>query len=152
VSNSDERFRGKVVIVVISGSWCPNCHDEAPVLEELYHKYRSRGLEVVALSFEEEEQLKNPTRVRAFIKEFGIDYPVLLCGQTEELKDKIPQAVHLDSFPTSFYLGRDGRVRAVHAGFAGKATGDAYHIQEKEVVSLLENLLSEDRESARAFR
>ena len=36
VSNTDERFRGKVVIVAIGGSWCPNCHDEAPFLVELY--------------------------------------------------------------------------------------------------------------------
>ena len=38
VSSTDERFRGKVVIVGISGSWCPNCHDEAPFLSELYQE------------------------------------------------------------------------------------------------------------------
>ena len=53
VSNTDDRFRGKVVIVSISGSWCPNCHDEAPFLVELYRKYHGQGLEVVSLSFEE---------------------------------------------------------------------------------------------------
>ena len=36
VSNTDARFRGKVVLVNISGSWCPNCHDEAPFLSALY--------------------------------------------------------------------------------------------------------------------
>ena len=58
VSLNDARFRGKVVVLAISGSWCPNCHDEAPFLEELYRQYRDQGLEVVALSFEEAEQLK----------------------------------------------------------------------------------------------
>ena len=53
VSNTDPRFQGKVVIVSISGSWCPNCHDEAPFLAELYKKYRKQGLEIVSLSFEE---------------------------------------------------------------------------------------------------
>ncbi len=53
VSNTDARFQGKVVLVNVTGSWCPNCHDEAPFLAELYRKYRSQGLEVVALSFEE---------------------------------------------------------------------------------------------------
>jgi len=80
VSNSDARFQGKVVLVNITGSWCPNCHDEAPFLAELYRKYRSQGLEVVALSFEEGDQLTNPTRLRAFMKEYGIDYTVLLGG------------------------------------------------------------------------
>ncbi|MGP7977990.1 MAG: TlpA disulfide reductase family protein [Desulfobaccales bacterium] len=44
VSNTDAKFRGKVVLVNITGSWCPNCHDEAPFLEEMYKKYRSLGL------------------------------------------------------------------------------------------------------------
>src|SRR5262249_27609038 len=57
VSNTDRRFAGKVLLVVITGSWCPNCHDEAPFLTELYRTYKSRGLEVVALSFEEPDQL-----------------------------------------------------------------------------------------------
>jgi hypothetical protein len=67
VSNTDPRFQGKVVIVGIGGSWCPNCHDETPFLVELYKKYKSRGLEIVALSFEEEAQLKDPVRLRSFI-------------------------------------------------------------------------------------
>ena len=72
VSESDPRFRGKVLLVNITGSWCPNCHDEAPFLAELYRKYRDQGLEIVALSFEEAEQLKDPARLRAFIREYGI--------------------------------------------------------------------------------
>ena len=67
VSNTDAQFRGKVVLVNISGSWCPNCHDEAPFLASLYNKYRAKGFEMVTLSFEEADQLANPTRLRAFI-------------------------------------------------------------------------------------
>ena len=58
VSNTDARFRGKVVLVNISGSWCPNCHDEAPFLAALYKRYRASGLEIVTLSFEEADQLR----------------------------------------------------------------------------------------------
>jgi peroxiredoxin len=149
VSNTDDRFRGKVVIVAISGSWCPNCHDEAPYLEALYKKYKYQGLEVVALSFEEEEQLKDPTRLRAFIKEYGIDYTVLLAGETGELHEKLPQAVNLNSWPTTFFLGRDGRVRQVHAGFAGPASSDYNTSQNSEVATLVEGLLSENRVTSR---
>ena len=53
VSDRDPRFRGKVVLVNITGSWCPNCHDEAPFLEALYEKYHDQGLEIVALDFEQ---------------------------------------------------------------------------------------------------
>ena len=62
VTNEDPRFRGKVVIVNIGGSWCPNCHDEAPFLSSLYQKYQGKGLEVVLLSFEEAEQLHESRR------------------------------------------------------------------------------------------
>ena len=118
LSNTDERFRGKVVIVSISGSWCPNCHDEAPFLVELYKKYRAKGLEIVALSFEEEAQkAKGYPRLLAFNKRYGVDYPVVLAGEQADLAEKVPQIHNLNSFPTTIFLGRDGLVRGVHAGF-----------------------------------
>jgi thiol-disulfide isomerase/thioredoxin len=149
VSNTDARFQGKVVLVNVTGSWCPNCHDEAPFLAELFRKYRSQGLEVVALSFEEEDQLKNPTRLRAFMKEYGIDYTVLLAGTTEERDAKLTQPLNLNSWPTTFFLGRDGRVRFVHAGFPGPASGDLYRQAAHEFYSQVESLLAENRTSTR---
>jgi thiol-disulfide isomerase/thioredoxin len=150
VSNTDDKFRGKVILVTISGSWCPNCHDEAPFLGELYKKYRSRGFEIVSLSFEEEAQLKNPVRVRAFIKRYGIDYTVLLPGEPKELTEKVPQGVNLSSFPTTFLLGRDGRVRAVHAGFPGAASGDFHKQAKEEMTASVERLLAESVQTSPA--
>jgi thiol-disulfide isomerase/thioredoxin len=148
VSNTDEKFRGKVVIVSISGSWCPNCHDEAPFLGELYKKYRSRGLEIVSLSFEEEAQLKNPVRLRAFMKRYGIEYTVLIPGEPKELADRVPQGVNLSSFPTTFFIGRDGRVRAVHAGFPGKASGEFHTQAKEESTATVERLLAESAQTS----
>jgi peroxiredoxin len=143
VSNTDERFRGKVVLVNVLGSWCPNCHDEVPFLVELYRRYHGRGLEIVGLSFEEATQLKTLTRLRAFIKRYGIEYPVLVAGEPKEAPEKLPQAVNLNSFPTTFVVGRDGRVRGVHAGFPGAASG-AFHEQTKrETIAQIERLLAE---------
>ena len=107
---------------------------------------------MVALSFEEEEQLKNPTRLRAFIKEYGIDYTVLLAGRTDELHEKLPQAVNLNSWPTTFFLGRDGRVRQVHAGFAGPASAEYSKSQNEEVGALVEGLLGEGHEQISSKR
>lgn len=148
VSLSDARFRGKVVVLAISGSWCPNCHDEAPFLEELYRRYRAQGLEVVALSFEEGDQLKSLARLRAFIKQYGIDYTVLVPGEPSQLAEKLPQAENLNSWPTTFFVGRDGRVRGVHAGFAGRASGDFYTQTKHEVTELVERLLAETTSAA----
>lgn len=143
VSNTDDRFKSKVVLVNISGSWCPNCHDEAPFLEEMYKKYRGQGLEIVALSFEEADQLKNPTRLRAFLARYGIDYTVLLGGTTDEAEAKLPQAKNWDAWPTTFFLGRDGRVRTVHTGFPSAASGELYTQAKHEFTELIEKLLAE---------
>lgn len=143
ISDRDPRFANKVVLVSVTGSWCPNCHDEAPFLAKLYKKYRGKGLEIVAFSFEEEEQLANPTRLRAFVKQYGIEYTVLLAGEPDTLADKVPQAENLNSFPTTFVLGRDGRVRGVHAGFPSPASGEFYSKAEREITEQVEHLLAE---------
>lgn len=149
VSNTDPRFRGKVVLINITGSWCPNCHDEAPFLAGLYDKYHGQGLEVVALSFEEADQLKDPVRLRAFIREYGIKYTVLLGGETESAKAKLTQAVNWDAWPTTFFVGRDGLVRGAHAGFPSPGSGDLYKQEKEKFVAEVEKLLAENQTSAR---
>ena len=143
VSHTDAKFQGKVLLVNISGSWCPNCHDEAPFLSALYKKYRAKGLEVVTLSFEEAAQLANPTRLKAFIATYGLEYTVLLPGEPDQLADKVPQAENLNAFPTTFLVGRDGRVRAVHAGFPSPGSGEFYTRAEHEITEQVERLLAE---------
>jgi thiol-disulfide isomerase/thioredoxin len=144
VSSTDERFRGKVLIVAIGGSWCPNCHDEAPFLSELYTKYKSRGLEIVELSFEEEAQkAKGYPRLLAFNKRYGVNYTVLLAGDQGDLQEKVPQIHNLNSFPTTIFVGKDGLVRAVHAGFAGAVSGVFHENAKEELTATVERLLAE---------
>ena len=149
ISSTDDQFRGKVVIVAIGGSWCPNCHDEAPVLVDLYNKYHAKGLEVVDLSFEEGDQLKNPERLRAFITKYQIPYTVLLMGTPDDLNARLPQGKNLDSWPTSFFIGRDGLVKEIHAGFSGPATGEAFTKLKAETTELVERLLAQNNRAAR---
>jgi thiol-disulfide isomerase/thioredoxin len=144
VSSEDERFRHKVVIVSITGTWCPNCHDEAPFLTELYEKYRGLGLEIVALSFEEAAQLQDPTRLKAYAARYGINYPMLLAGVPDQLTEKVPQIENLNSFPTTIFLGRDRLVREVHAGFPSKASGRFYDETRDSIRHLVEALLTEN--------
>jgi thiol-disulfide isomerase/thioredoxin len=143
VSNTDGRFQGKVIVIDVAGSWCPNCHDEAPFLEALYRKYHRRGLEIVTLSFEEPEQYANPVRLRAFVHDFGLEYTVLLAGTLDDLHAKLPQAVNLDAYPTTFFIGRDGRVKSVHSGFAAAATGNFNRELKQDFTSTIEKLLAQ---------
>ena len=149
-SNEDPKFKGKVLVVNITGTWCPNCHDEAPYLEELYKKYHDRGFEIVALDFEEPEQQADLTRARAFVKKYGIEYTYLIAGAPGELQDKVTQLVNLNTWPATIFIGRDGRIEGVHAGFAGPASGDFYRQLDQEYNSTIERLLSEQIDSASA--
>jgi thiol-disulfide isomerase/thioredoxin len=142
VSSEGSEFAHKAVIVSIGGSWCPNCQDEAPFLEELYRKYHGRGLEIVELSFEESSQLQNPVRLRAVIQRYGITYPVLLAGTPDQLKEKFPRVENLDCWPTTFFIGKDGLVEAIHTGYAGPATGGDNRELESRITAQVERLLA----------
>jgi thiol-disulfide isomerase/thioredoxin len=143
VSNSDSRFRGKVLVIDVAGSWCPNCHDEAPFLQALYRKYHRRGLEVVTLSFEEPEQFANPVRLRAFVKDFGSS---TRCYWPARSMTCMPSCrrrwIWMPTRRRSF-IGRDGLVKGVHAGFAAAATGD-FNIQLRmDFTATIERLLAQ---------
>jgi len=160
VSNTDARFQAKVVIVSIGGSWCPNCHDEAPFLAELYKDYRARGLEIVGLMFENDpDPAVSRPRVQSFIKRYTLQYPMLLAGTmqssptTKTINEALPQIVNFGAYPTSIFLGRDGRVRSVHAGFSSPATGAEHTRLKQEIRELVESLLAEPaKASAEAIK
>lgn len=159
VSDADARFRGKVVMLAIGGSWCPNCHDEAPFLTELYKDYRARGLEIVGLMFENDPDPKvSRPRVQSFIKRYDVQYPMLIAGTTQPspssktINDALPQLVNFGAYPTTILLGRDGRVRSVHAGFASPATGAEHVRLKQELRELTERLLAEPPNPSNASR
>lgn len=138
-------FKDNVILAIVTGTWCPNCHDEAQYLVELDRKYRDQGLRIVALNFEEVEQQDSLQRARAFVKQYKVEYPYLQAGAPEEMWEKVPQLLNLNTWPATVFIGRDGTVRAVHAGFASPATGDFYKRQDKEFTSRIEQLLAEPK-------
>ena len=83
------------------------------------------------------------------MKKYGIEYTVLVCGQPEEAKDKLTQAVNWDAWPTTFFLDRQGRVRTVHAGFPGSPSAELYREATKEFTTRVESLLAENAQAAR---
>jgi thiol-disulfide isomerase/thioredoxin len=143
VSSDDPRFKGKVVLAIVTGTWCPNCHDEAQYLVQLDKKYRDKGLAIVALDFEEPEQQDGLVRERAFVKQYGVKYTYLIAGAPSEMWEKVPQLSNLNTWPATVFVGRDGLVKAVHSGFASPASG-IYNTQlQQEFTSKIEALLAE---------
>jgi thiol-disulfide isomerase/thioredoxin len=150
LSNEDPKFKGKVVLAIVTGTWCPNCHDEAQYLVQLYKKYRDRGLEIVALDFEEPEQQDDLARVHAFTKQYGVEYTYLIGGAPAEMWEKVPQLVNLNTWPATVFIRRDGRVDHIHAGFAAPASGEFNDQLKKEFTSTIERLLAENAKSLSA--
>ncbi len=142
-TNEDPAHKGKVVLAIVTGTWCPNCHDEAQYLIQLDKKYRDQGLSIVALNFEEVEQQESLERAKAFVSQYGVEYPYLLAGAPEEMWEKVPQLLNLNTWPATVFVGRDGTVRAVHAGFASPSTGEFYTRQDQEFTRRIEQLLAE---------
>ncbi len=146
VSSEDARFHGKVVLIDIFGSWCPTCHDAAPALVELYRAYHARGLEVVGLAFEVSgDTAVDAPMVRRYRDKFKLPFPLLLGGvsDAEAVSTVLPQLDGFTAFPTSIFLGRDGRVRRIHAGFYGPATGAQHAALVAEFRREIERLLRE---------
>jgi thiol-disulfide isomerase/thioredoxin len=143
VSNADPRFKGKVVLAIVTGTWCPNCHDEAKYLVQLDKKYHDRGLAIVALDFEEPEQQGSLERERAFVKQYGVKYTYLIAGAPSDLGEKVPQLVNLNTWPATVFVGRDGRVKGIHSGFASPASAEFNRKLQEEFTARIEQLLAE---------
>ncbi len=146
VSLSDARFKGKAMIVTLAGSWCPNCHDEAAYLAPLYRQWRERGLEIVTLMFERfGDFAQAAAATRTFRQQFGIEYPTLIAGisDRDDAAKKLPALNGVFAFPTTLFIGRDGRVRSTHTGFSGPATGAHYAALQRDFAARVESLLSE---------
>lgn len=144
VTNDDPRFKGKVVLAVVTGTWCPNCHDEAQYLVELDKRYRDKGLAIVALNFEEPEQQETLKRQKAFVEQYGVKYTYLEAGSPAQMWEKVPQLAHLDTWPATVFIGRDGKVRAIHSGFASPASGEFHDQLNQQFTTRIEQLLAEN--------
>ena len=146
VSLADERFRGRVVLVNIFGSWCPNCNDEAPLLREWSRRYRERGLEILGLAYEQTGDLDGDRRaVKTFARRHGLEHTLLLAGVSERkaAAATLPDLTGLFAFPTTILVDRAGRVRKIHSGFDGPATGAHHERLVAELNRLIEELLAE---------
>jgi thiol-disulfide isomerase/thioredoxin len=146
VTQDDERFKGKVVLVDIFGSWCVTCHEATPHLLQLYREYRPKGLEILGLGYEvtSDSTRENP-QIRRFRDKFAIPWPLLFAGTSvvEETAATLPQLRGFTAYPTTIFLGRDGRIRQVYAGFRGVSAGAQHQKQIEDYRQIIERLLAE---------
>lgn len=146
LSLNDPRFKGKVTIVQILGTWCPNCMDETRFLAPWYAKNRNRKVEVVGLAFEKTANLaESGPKIQRMVDRFGVTYPVLLAGTNDkaEASKALPALNRVVAFPTTIFLDKKGQVRHIHTGFSGPGTGAYYDEYVAEFNRLVDKLEKE---------
>ena len=126
ISLADARYKGKVVVITLGGAWCPNCHDEAIFMGPYAAKRAREGLEVIGMQFEYgDDKVRAFKQIDSFKARYKLPYPLILAGQPtpESTKAALGGVGPVKVYPSTIFIGRDGRVREVHVGWAGPATG-----------------------------
>lgn len=100
-------LEGKVVLVDFWASWCGPCRHEMPVLQALHEKYASEGLVIVGVNID-----RNPKKMKSFLKDSPVTFRIV-----HDPKKKVAAAYEPSAMPTSYFIGRDGRLRDIHEGF-----------------------------------
>ncbi len=129
VSSEDKKFKGKPFIITIGGTWCPNCMDEAAFLAPWYKANRERGIEIIGLQYERQTDSAYVKKVfERFRKHYGIEYPLAIGGLADKqvVLTSLPQLEQFLSFPTTIFVDKNGKVKKIHTGFSGPATGKHY--------------------------
>lgn len=147
VSLQDERYKGKVVVIQLLGSWCPNCMDETSFLAPYYQKHHQRGVEIIGLAYERSPDFAQAkARLEKLKQRYQIGYELLVAGvsnKTEAAKT-LPALNAVLAFPTTIFIDKKGKVRRIHTGFTGAGTGTYYDKFKDEFKDFINELLKED--------
>lgn len=143
---SDEAFSGKVKLIQIMGTWCPNCMDETDFLLNYLSNHPHPDLQLIAVGFERyRDQEKALGALMRFQNQKNVPYPVLWGGyyNKKEAVASFPMLNHILSYPTLLFVDRDNRVRQIHTGFNGPATSK-YDEFVQEFTTTVNSLLDEN--------
>jgi thiol-disulfide isomerase/thioredoxin len=146
INCNDKAFDNKVKIIQLMGTWCPNCMDETKYLAPWYDKNKTRGIEIIGLSFEKSTDMAvSGPKLDKMKARFGINYPVLLAGDKNNngASLALPMLNKVMGFPTSIIIDKKGNVRQIHTGFSGPGTGQYYETWVTEFNLLIDKLVNE---------
>lgn len=146
VSLEDEKYKGKVLIIEILGSWCPNCIDQIEFLSPWFKANQHRGVAVIGVAFEAKDDIEYAKKTLSRLKNrYDIQYELLFAGKADNkvVAEKFDDLNTFLAFPTTIIIGRDGKVREIHTGFSGKGTGFFYEEYVKKFNRDLDHLISE---------
>lgn len=101
-------FKGHPVLINFWATWCAPCKFEMPALESIYQKYKDKGLVILAVDIKTDN---GEAAVRKYQQDMGLSFPVVMdtTGETEN-------NYRVRAYPTSFFIGKDGKLREVKRG------------------------------------
>jgi thiol-disulfide isomerase/thioredoxin len=146
ISPEDDAYQGKVVIISILGSWCPNCLDEMEFLVPWYRENHHRGVEIIGLAFERKDDPGYVSKVLSnLINRYNIPFEILFAGTTgaESTAKALPAINRIASYPTTIFIDKKGLVRKIHTGFNGPATGIYFEEFKRDFNRFMDQLLAE---------
>ena len=146
ISLQDDRYKNKVIVIELMGSWCPNCLDESRYLAPFYTKYKDKGVEVIGIAFENSPDIAIAgPKINNFQKKIGITYPLLFAGTAEDktIERVLPMLSKMNGYPTTFIIDKKGIVREIHTGFSGPGTGKYYADWISDFEHTIQSLLAE---------
>jgi thiol-disulfide isomerase/thioredoxin len=142
----NKQTEGKVVIIQIMGTWCPNCMDETKYYKELYEKYHDQGLEIISIGYEAAPTFETQAeKIKRLKERHNLAFTFLVGGKANKslASEHFKMLNEVISFPTSIYIGRDGLVKRIHTGFNGPGTGQYYIEYVEKTNALIEALLKQ---------
>jgi len=137
---------GKVTIVEIFGSWCPNCSDETRFLKTLHEKFGADKLNIIPVAFERGDTFeKQKNAFVNYIGQFEMPFPAYIGGTSSksECGKVFPALNSIMSYPTTVFLDKKGRVRKIHTGFYGPSTGKYHEFYTERIRLFVEQLINE---------
>ncbi|MDQ0058234.1 redoxin domain-containing protein [Paenibacillus harenae] len=99
-------YQGKAVVVNFWGTFCPPCVKEMPEFERQYAKWKDQGLVILAINLSEDT-----LTVNNFVRQFDLNYPIL-----RDVNRKTERSYGLRSYPTTFFIGPDGKIMEITVG------------------------------------
>ncbi|MEK6781344.1 MAG: TlpA disulfide reductase family protein [Bacteroidota bacterium] len=152
ISPSDEKFRNKVLILQIFGTWCPNCMDETKFLAQWYKDNKDRGVEILGLAYERKADFEYASsRVKKMKDRLDVEYDFVIAGTDDKKKasETLPMLNEVLAFPTTIFIGKDGKVKHIRTGFEGPGTGIYYEQFKERFNQVVSELLAENLTSTK---
>ena len=146
VSLDDPRYKDKVVIVQLLGSWCPNCMDETQFLANWHQNNKDEEVEIIGLAYEKKADFDYASqRLKTLKDKLNVGYPLLVAGTADkkEAAKTLPMLNHVLAFPTTIFIDKKGNVRKISTGFSGPGTGRHYEKWVEDFKLFTQKLLQE---------